>query len=250
MAVGGTIHSSKVLSARQELITKVTQVYGAPDDAELRGVAQGLLDDTIKDMNSHLYEFNKKILSSVTMTADTREITLNDDVYKEHVAYLHHTVDDENEAPMTHLPHVHFLENYGDQSRFKVGIPKVYTFRSLHQDCKIMLGPAPSTSVATDYTLTVEYYRRIPLVTEDSQIDVPQEVQTALIYGAQKRMAIHIHADAAHPSVAAFHTLEKDALSRLKQIDKHHPDTVKRFRLVDRRGYRRGGVDTNVYIKV
>lgn len=227
------------------------QVYGAPDDSELRGVAAGFLDDTIKEMNSHLYDFNKKVLSNVTLVDSEREVTLTDDVYKEHLAYIHHTANDEDEAPLVLLPHAHFMTMYGDQTRFKTGIPVVYTFRSLHQDFKLQLGPAPSTSIADDYTLTVEYYRRIPLVTESSTLDVPQEVQTSLIYGAQKRMAIHIHADAAHPSVGALHELERDALSRLKQIDSHHPDTNKRFRLTDhtlkgRRAYNAG----EIYIRI
>ncbi len=251
MAVGSSTHSSKVPSARQELITKVVQVYGAPDDAELRGVAQGFLDDTIKEMNSHLYEFSKKKLTGVVLTENVQEYTLNDDVYKEHLAYIHHTVDDKNEAPMIHLPHAHFMDQWGEESRNAAQVPVVYTFRNLHGDCNILLAPAPAATIADEYTLTVEYYRRIPLVSEDSQLDVPPEVQTALVYGAQKRMAIHIHADAAHRSVAALHLLEGDALRKLKAIDIHHPDTQKRFRLVDhsfraRKNFQRG----EVYIRI
>ncbi len=202
-------------------------------------------------MNSHLYDFNKKVLSNVTMTVAKQEVTLTDDVYKEHLAYIHHTANDENEAPLVLLPHAHFMSMYGDRTRFKTGIPSVYAFRSLHQDFTLLLSPSPSQSIADDYTLTVEYFRRIPLVTENSILDVPQEVQTSLIYGAQKRMAIHIHADAAHPSVGALHELERDALSRLKQIDRHHPDTNKRFRLADhtlkgRRAFNAG----EIYIRI
>ena len=152
---------------------------------------------------------------------------------------------------MIHMPHAHFMDQWGQEARNSAQVPVVYTFRNLHGDCKVLLAPSPAATVADEYTLTVEYYRRIPLVSENSTLDVPPEVQTALIYGAQKRMAIHIHADASHRSVAALHTLEQHALKNLKHIDMHHPDTQKRFRIVDhsfrgRKNFQRG----EVYIRV
>lgn len=226
-------------SALATLRTKVLQIYGLTSDSDLQTVVDGFIDDTIKDMNSHLYEFNKIVESGLTLTGGTPTVgpTANA-VYKESLAYLVSTANNIQQAPLIYLPYTKFMDIYGDQEIITTGHTINYTFRNVHGDGLITLGPTPSTGTANKFDLTIEYYRRIPLNSAEDPLNVVQELETALVFGAQKRLAIHIMG-ASHPDVVAFQLLEKDALLRLKGVDKRHPDQRLRFTIAgqqDRRG--------------
>jgi hypothetical protein len=240
------------LSSQSDLINKVAQVYGIDKDSdtELGTVVLGLLDDTVRNMNSHLYEFNKIVQDNIPITVNERDVNLNVGVYKESLGYLVRTSDN-TKILLVYLPYVHFMDQWEANLFGDAGISSAYTFRNVERDGIVSLGPAPNNATATDYTLTLEYYRRIPLPSEQTEgVDVPPEVETALIYGSQKRLAIHLHGPG-HPDVGAFHRLEAEALSALKAVDKRHPDEQKRFRLVDHsyKGKRRLN-DGSIYIRI
>lgn len=240
------------LSSQSDLVNKVAQVYGIDKDSdtELGTVVLGLLDDTVRDMNSHLYEFNKIVQSNLPMTADNRDVNLNQGVYKESLGYLVRT-DDGSKLLLVYLPYVNFVDQWEAGLFVGTNVPAAYTFRNVERDGVVSLGPKPNSATATDYTLTLEYYRRIPLISEVTVgVDVPPEAETPLVYGAQKRLAVHLHGPG-HPDVAGFNALEQQALGNLKAVDKRHPDTQKRFRLVDHthKGKRRLN-DGTIYIRV
>ena len=252
---------------RGALKDAVLRVYGidATQDSELDSIAADLLDQTIKDMNSHLYEFNKVNQTISPLIADTADYELDPMTagpgggvtpstpavpYKESQAYLLKT--DSSRVYLNYLPWVRFSEQLSGRFGSTSGIPSTYSFRNLEADGLLSLFPAPNAGTVGDYTLVLEYYRRIPLLSEvpddDSTIAVPEEVETPLIYGACKRLAIHL-VGASHPDVAAFAALEKISLEELKAVDKRHPDQLQRFRLIDR--INRGQLDRNsLFIKV
>jgi len=225
------------VSDQSALVDRVVNVYGIDrtSDTEMAGVALDLLDETVKEMNSHLYEFNKMVESNLTITADANTIVLRNGVYRESIARMIYTPDSTQELLLMYLPYVQYQDAYGSSRYIGSGIPVVYSFRNVERDGTLYLGPTPDSGAATDYTLTVEYYRRIPLVSSvTAALDIPPEVEPALVYGAQKRLAIHLYGPG-HPDVAAFQGLEMRALQQLKAVDKRHPDTNKRFKLADRR---------------
>ncbi len=229
------------------------RVYGIDQvqDNELKLVAESLIDQTIKDMNSHLYEFNKFTETGITLVSEQNDYVLtNTDLgvgggsppvaatpvipYKEVIAYLIKT-DDSSRQFLTYIPWVRFSERLGHPLFNNTDIPTIYSWRNVETDGTVTVHPAPGTSVANDYTLTIEFYRRIPLYSEvqdGETIMVPEEVEVPLVYGSCKRLAIHL-LGAAHPDVAAFNQLEKTSLEELKAVDKRHPDQQQRFVLSD-----------------
>jgi len=242
----------------------VLRVYGidATQDDELDAIAADLLDQTIKDMNSHLYEFNKmELLLAANLVVDQADYPIDSTApgpglpatimlpYKESLTYLKDT-SNSTRIYLSYLPWIRFSEQLSGRFGTTTGIPATYSFRNLEIDGIMTLYPTPSV---TNYSLNFEFYRRIPLLAElgvddDATIMVPEEVETPLIYGACKRLAIHL-IGAAHPDVAAFAALEKTSLEELKAVDKRHPDQLQRFRLVDR--LNRGQIARNsLFLKI
>lgn len=226
------VWSPPTLPTKATLVSRAMSTYGIDTDSELQTVVEGLLDDTIRDHNSHLYEFNKRVQTGIVLTGGTATYELAAATYKESLAYLVKTSDSTKQGPLVYLPYIRFRETYGDGAYITTGVPTVYTFRNLNNDGLVTLGAAPNTATAANYTLTVEYYRRIPLASVEDPIEGFPELATPLLYGLMKRLAIHLYGPA-HGDVSAFAGLEQEALGKVKSIDKRHPDQQMRFRLVD-----------------
>jgi hypothetical protein len=211
-------------------VAKVAATYGWTDDDELEARVLSFLDDTVKDMNSHLYEFMRVGEAGIGLEDGINNYLMSAQVHKESAAFLVAT-SNVAEQPLVYLPWVHFQRMYTSETDV-TGTPHTYTMFNFHHDGRVYLYPTPEAETATDFTLSLQYYRRIPLVSQQDPLDVPQEVETALVYGAQKRFAIHLYG-AGHPDVATFASLEEQALKRLQNIDARHPDALLRFRLID-----------------
>lgn len=240
-----------VVSTQTNLVNRVLHPFGNISDTELQTLALTFLDETVKEMNASLFDFMKTRQTSLAMVAGTREVTLENAFYRESAAYLIKTSDSSIRSPLVYMPYAQFAreqqpEIFGNTS----GHPIVYSCFNEHLGI-LRLSPVPDSDAATNYTLTIEYYKRIPLISSTvagSSIDVPPEVETPLVFGAQKRMAIHING-ASDPDVASFDALEQRALDRLKNMDRRHPDEQARFKVVDSRFAAR--LDRgSVYIKV
>ena len=202
---------------------------------ELEARALDFLDDTIRDMNSRLYEFNKVVETGIALTEAQEYVTLSTNFFRESLAWTRDTSGDSdvNSPPLTYLPWVTFRQMTINNTLQK-GYIEYYSAFNSDDEGRIYIWPRPSDTMATSTVLDIEYYRRIPLISSVSSgatIDVPAEVQTALVYGAQKRMAIHVQG-ASHPDVQALAALEAQAAKRLVDIDGRHPDEKMRFRLV------------------
>lgn len=217
--------SPPVPVVRDSLITRALRPFGHTADTELRTVAGDLLDETVMDMNMHLYEFNR-MTTSIALTSGTIMYQLPSPFYRESLAYLVKIADSEKQAPFVYIPNVRFRSLPG----VGYGVPYLYTLRNVHADGLVEVAPTPNDDCAAKYTLSIEYYRRIVLPSEATggQLDVPQEVEVPLMYGTQKRLAIHFHGPG-HPDVGGYKVLEDEALGNLKGVDKRHPDQHLRF---------------------
>jgi hypothetical protein len=231
-----TAQPSKV----SKLVDKVVRLYGLTDDDEAKQMALDFLDETIIEMNTHMYEFNLVQVTSITLVEGQTEYTLPTQFYREKLAYV---VDSDGNTgnPLYYLDWPTFMRLYGKQPNEKA-LPIVYSIRNVHNDGSVSVSPPPDERTATNDTLTVDYYRRIPLASEneDGTIDVPQEVETTLLYGAKKRFAMEVRG-ADQPDWLTFEELESKALERLKAADRRHPDEITRFRLYDRNLTQGGG---------
>jgi hypothetical protein len=253
------------MPTREKMRAKLLRTYGIDEtqDDEIggdAGIADDFLDEAVKDMNSHLYEFNKR-WQTLDLAAGTNNYELTDETaeteptdgsniipYRESYAYL---VDSAGgRLPMTYLPWVKFAERLGNIFYSNTGTPELYSFRNIDFDGKVYVWPTPSN---TTYDMVLEFYKRIPLYSETTAEgttpSIPEDVETALFYNAAKRLAIHLYGPS-HDDVAAFHELEQDALTRLKAVDKRHPDQQQRFVVSDFRNRNRVAGRRSLYIKV
>ena len=213
-------------------MNKVARLYGLEGDSEMRVLSQNMLDETITEMNSWTYEFNKVVLAGVTLVQDQQEYALPTGFYKESQCVL---VDgsDNDDTTLHFLPWVHFSRTYLAGPSSGSGVPISYSIRNTQREGEVHLYPKPGATLAGDYTLRLEYYRRIPLVSEEDPLEVPPELEAALVFGAQKRMAIHIKGPG-DPDVASLDSLEARSLERLQASDRRTPDANTRFRLATR----------------
>lgn len=206
--------------------------YGVASDTELEGVVDEFINDTIRDYNSRTFEFNKR-KETITFVANTAEYTLTAGTFlKESMCYLIQSSNSAVRSTLVYLPYVHFQATYADGNYGMItGVPEVYTIRNVNNDGIVTFAPAPSD---TTYKAVIEYYRRIPILSEESPIKAIPEIEVPLMYGAMKRLAIHLYGPG-HPDVAGFDSLERQALEEVAAIDKQHPDARMRFILCDKR---------------
>jgi hypothetical protein len=220
-------------SSKNELIAKVCALYGfSTEDPDLTLRAVEWLDDSIKDLNHNVWENTKVAESGIVMTAGTQWVNLSTIYYKESQAYLvHNTTGDQ--GPMKFLPWVHFKRMYPSTDTTQVSMPSIYTIFNEQRDGKIYLYPIPDATTVADYTLAVEYYQRLPLISTlgggDSP-EIPEEFENVILYGAYKRAAMHLGET---KDMNMYNGLEREALERMKQIDSMRPDADRRFRLLD-----------------
>jgi hypothetical protein len=191
------------------------------------------------------------VVTGLVMVASTETVGLPTTFYRESLAFLVRTSDSSTRGLLTYIPYAQFQAMFNLPLSIgypSTGTPTNYSIFNIHNDGKVSLRPIPDAATASDSTLTVHYYRRTPLVSEQDPLLVPQEVEVSLMYGAQKRMATHLKG-AADPDVRALDAMESRALERLKAVDKRHPDERARFKLVDAVPSAHGELGT-IYIKI
>jgi len=222
-----------VPSHRSQLIEDVCALYGwDTTDTELRNRVIRFLDGSIKDLNTGLFEFNKIVETGIIMVDGQQWVQLGSNAHKISMVYLTHNSNGD-EPPLTILPWDHFKRLY--YQSVKPGKPYVATNFNPEREGKLYLFPIANETTVTDYTLSVEYYTRIPLISEISEgasLSIPQEMENVIVYGAQKRLAEHLLGPG-HPDVRAKATLEAESLNRCKTSDRSKPGAQLRFRLCD-----------------
>lgn len=240
--------STALPSSTAKLKVKVAKLYGLDGDAEAEQTALDALDDSVKEMNLSLFDFMLVTQTGITIVADEDEYELAASFFKEKSAFLVNS-DGVQRPPLVYLDYATYRRLWGDMTVSRIE-PQVYSALNTHADGKIYLAPKPSSSNAADYTLSISFHRRIPLPSEVGTLNVPQEAESIILYGAYKRMSIDIQG-AYHPDVSKFEELQEKWLEKLEAQDRRHPDEATRFRIVDKRlmsrSQRAGGT---LYIKI
>ena len=157
-------------------------------------------------------------------------VQLSSSCFKESQAYLVHNTSGD-QPPLRSLPWVAFKRMYYGTTNSSC--PAIYSIFNMEQDGKVYFDQLPDSDTVTNYTLAVEYYRRLPLISSvgaSASPNIPQEFENTILYGAYKRMCAHVGDE---NGVRTYATLEREALERLQRIDIMRPDADRRFRLVD-----------------
>src|SRR3990172_171322 len=224
-----------ISSSKADLVAQVASLYGVQDDTEMEALAVTSLNGAVDDANMHLWEFNKQEESGIVMTAGQAHVEITDNVYREVLAFIVKASDSTVQQHLTFLPWVDFQRQWGVPT--SEGTPLWYSYFNLHRTGQIHLAPTPPASpstFATDYTLTVQYYRRMPHVSDEDPLYVPREVEQLLVYGGQKRMGMQLQGPS-HPDVMALAALESKFYDDLRGVDKRSPDENLCFKLAGRR---------------
>lgn len=239
-----------VPSTRNQLMAKVARMYGYDlGDPEVAEVVLEALDDSVNELNTNLFEFNKVIETDIPLVAGENTIDLSAPFYRESLAYLVNTTDTNNQAPLNYYPWVQFQRWFGDKAQ--TGAPSRYSVFNADLDGKLYLHTTPDAATASSTTLTIEYYKRVPLISSvalGKSISVPREIENALVYGAQKRYAIHTMGPG-DKDVAALEALETKALDKLRRVDRLHPDERKQWILSDFSNRNKRKAQTDFYVK-
>ena len=230
MAVVVDAFSSPTPVTQSALISQVARLYGLEDDTELRGKVLDMLDNTVIEMNARLWRFMRTSQLDITVTADDETIVLVNTFHKEDNAWWSHKTDGSKSKPLTYLPYAHYV--WMTRESTDSGRATLYTARNTHEDGKISIWPKVDNDTADNLNFNIEYFQRIPLVSGGIQIDVPQEVQSALIAGGHEKLAAHLLGPS-HGDALAQKQDYTNKVEALKTIDSMHPDEQMRFRLVD-----------------
>ena len=226
--------SGSYLSSRQTLVEKVCALKGfSSKDSNLVERVLQFLDDGIKDLNTYPWE-SSKTSESYSLVLNQQYITLNPLFFKESLVYLNHITSGDC-SPMKGLPYVHFKRLYSMTSPTNTitGIPTIYSIFNYEKTRRLAFEIAPNQDTVTNYTITVEYYKRLPLISSvqgEQSPDIPDYFENTLLYGAYKRMSAHLGDS---EGVKTYASLEREALEKLQRIDIMHPDADRRFKLID-----------------
>ena len=188
------------------------------------------LDEAVNDLNYMTWESSKTVETGIPLTSGDTFASLSSQFYKESQAYLVSN-DGGDMPPMRYLPWVAFKRLYPDMNT--PGMPCIYTAFNDSSEGKVYFDVVVDDNTASNYTLAVEYYRRIPKISSlgvGDSLEVPTEFENVLLYGAKKRAAQWV---GAAQDVPQFQALEHEAYERMKRADRMHPDSDNRFRLID-----------------
>lgn len=217
--------------SKDDLVDRVLSPMGfiQGEDTEADNTALAHLNAAINDLNTRLWEFNKRVATGETITASQQYVDLPSGIHKVNFVQLVKTSDGVQENPMQYVDWVDYVRMTATVNTDD-GIPTSYSHRNLDNEGRIYFWPIPDSTTASDYTLTYEYYRRIPLASEEDPLQIPREVQNAIVYAARSTFLLD-HNDENRSRL--YKALAMEALKDAINGDRVQPDEAKAFKVVD-----------------
>jgi hypothetical protein len=199
----------------------------------------------VRELNTLPWESTKD-LAAYTLVLDQMYVTLDTNFYKSSLVYLTNLTTGDT-CPMTEIPYVPFKRQFWrtNTDLSNHGTPRFYTFFNYEKTRRILFDCAPDSTAVSTYNLTVEYYKRLPLITSaigDNHPDIPDYLENVILNGAYKRLCAHLSDG---DGMKIYAALEKEALEHARRIDIMQPDADHRFRLANAPNY--GLVNSRFY---
>lgn len=208
-------------------VTEVARVVGGQDENEIRGQALDCLNRTRKHLNTMDWRFLKTNASNITLVASTATYSLPTDFKSPSYARLLDT-NGKQDKELRYVPDEVLTHWVADQE--STGQPVYYSLRNSYADGLITVYPVPGSSEASTWTLDVEYYKRLPIISDDSTaIDVPEEVNRVLTLGAQYELLLEREKNS--PVIPLRRQDYLEAMRDLKNFDRRVGDEQARFRI-------------------
>ena len=206
------------------LKVKVARIIGGARNPRDLEVAGELINDRIIDFNQKLYECNK--VETGTLTVTDGVVSLPVAAFKE----IEFRLVDSTGAKIRQLLYKDFAEFHQvwnlDSVATTGNSPMYYTLFNLHLQGQLKLLPTPT---GTDY-VAGSYYRRFNLLFDDDDVlDAPQEIERALVLGAQFDILCALAPE--NPLVNTYGARAMQAWDAFVVIDRKHEDNHMRFRL-------------------
>jgi hypothetical protein len=222
-------------------VTQVARVVGGEDKMSIRAQALDCINRVVDRLSRRDWRFLKTTASAITLVNGTKTYTLPTAFKSPSYARLLDTggVPDHD---LVYVDDAWWSHSQEDQEN--TGQPLYYLLRNAFGDGLVTVFPTPDTSAATNWTLSVEYFKRFPKVTDDAtEIAIPEEVCDVLIVGGQAYLLRE--REKGSPVAAQAYADYRDILKDIETYDRRIADEQPRFRM----GRQRMPVGT-VYIRV
>lgn len=208
-------------------VAEVARIVGGQDENEIRGQATDCLNRVRKHLNTFDWRFMKTNASNITLVSGTATYALPTNFKSPVYARLLDT-NGKQDRELRYVPDEVLTHWVQDQE--STGQPVYYGLRNSYADGLITVYPTPGTGEATTWTLDVEYYARIPIITDDSSvIDLPEEANRVLTIGAQYELLLE--REKTSPVIPLRRQDYLEALRDLKNFDRRVGDEQARFRI-------------------
>src|SRR3990167_4619438 len=208
-------------------VTEVARIVGGQDENSIRAQALSCINRVRMELNMHDWRFMKTNASNITLINGTATYALPTNLKAVTYARLLDT-NGKQDHELTYVPDDVFTHWMTDQEH--TGQPLYYNASNVFGDGLVTLYPVPDASAVTNWTLDVEYFKRIPVITDDAwAIDVPEEVNLVLTAGGQ--MYLLEERDKSSPVLPVKIAEYGRVFGELKAMDRRVHDERPRFRI-------------------
>lgn len=169
-------------------VTEVARAVGGHDEPEVRSQALACVNRVREHLNTRDWAFLKTNAANITLVAATATYSLPTNFKAPSYARLLDS-NGKQDFELRYVPDDVLTRLVTDQET--TGKPYYYSLRNHYADGLVSLYPIPDSGAASTWTLDVEYYKRIPVITDDTaRIDVPEEVNRVLAIGGQYELLV------------------------------------------------------------
>lgn len=181
--------------SKTELIDEITGYSGGTARPDMKQVAGAQLNRAVRHFNNMLWKFNRITeditLSSPVSATNNAQFSLSNDWKAPLVAILVDSDgDDRDKVQWTDYKIWRRITPF---QKTQGNIPIRYTARTIYREGRVFVDPPLDTSNLTYPTMRLEYFKRIALLVNDTDVlDVPIEVEEAILMTA---IALYIEKD-------------------------------------------------------
>jgi hypothetical protein len=211
------------------LISQVARIVGGEDEANIRAQSYDAINMVRARLNRRDWRFTKTTASAITLVDGTATYSLPSAFKRPSYAQLIETTDSKKDRSLNYVDDG-WLSHWLPQQN-QTGIPQFYILRNDAIDGLVTVYPTPDATAASDFTLSVEYYKRIDNINDDNApIALPEELWDVLILGGHYEMLKGREKN--NPTIIA--RLKSDfeqAYNDLVRYDRMITDSQSRFRI-------------------
>lgn len=210
----------------RHLVDEVAAIVGGVDENNIRAQALDCINRTRTMLNKRDLGFTKTTAGAITLVSGTRTYALPSAFKRPGYARL---LDANNRQDMdlVYQDDAWFSHQTPDQET--PGKPYYYSLRNAFGDGLISLYPIPDSGAASTWTLSVEYFARIPEIADDGAgLAVPEEVCDVLVLGGQYYL---VKERGVIQKLAVARADYGEALNALVVHDRRISDEQPRFRI-------------------